>query len=148
MFQFVFEGALLQLKQKRPAFVPLLQLPPDITIRTPTEPKREPFQQILNPYLDTNIVIVFHSIIDILKEMGVTPSHKFIFDQQPLPYQTFGCWLLWGADRPQTPVLASIRKARGNVPVRVRGSIATVEVEKTSIRPRAARTARHNQTNA
>lgn len=148
MFQFVFEGALLQLKQKRPAFAPLLQLPPDITIRTPKEPKREPFQQILNPYLDTNIIIVFHSIIDILKEMGITPSHKFIFDQQPLLYQTFGCWLLWGLTAPKPLFLASIRKARGNVPARGRGSIATAEVEKTSRRPIVAITARQNHPNA
>ena len=42
----------------------------------------------------------------------------------------------------------NIRSARGNVPVRVRGSIVTVEVEKTSIRPIVAITARHNHTNA
>lgn len=53
-----------------------------------------------------------------------------------------------GADRPQTPVLASVRKARGNAPERVRGSKGAIEVEKTSIRAVVTVTTGQNHPNA
>lgn len=49
MFQFAFEGALFKFEAKRPAVMPFVTLPPQLSARTPEAKAEHPPKPLTNP---------------------------------------------------------------------------------------------------